>query len=722
MTEHVNHSANDSANDPVFIAEQEHLSKTYQTLVSMQKSIVARMEKTAATAENYKRTMADEATSNFASEGEAQETYIEYANLNSVIDALNQSQQVDAEKLSNIELLKPQPYFAKVSLQFKPNTNPKDIYIGNAGISDDSYHRLIVDWRSPVAEVYYNQSNGPTSYEANGRTIKCDLKLRRQFDLSEDTLNAYFDTTVAIQDELLLRSLSQQRTSQMSAITTTIQKEQNEVIRHEDVPALLVNGIAGSGKTSVLLQRIAYLFYQNRDSLNPEQVYLITPNPVFRSYIDNVLPDMGEKNPHILTWKEFADYVVPEGRVFNRIHTSLDVLKRIDEAIKDLKFTENDFRDITLKGVTLISANQINKIANRYKKVPAGPRLITLIREELEDRFESRLGQMAGTAQFQDEVSALNYNQQLALFGEPAQMDTEEQAKSYTLTYLNYRFGEARTTIQLNHWVRVDRIAKRLLSIDNLSFMEWLYMKIACTGLCNDEARFVMIDEVQDYSPAQLAIMARYYQRAHFLLLGDENQAIGNQTSTFNEVKEVFETYRGSIEECFLMTSYRSTPAITELFAQLAQNNSGMSISSVQRSDKEPEITVFANETDLENNLERLLKENHQATGLTAIIVNDNNELTTMWSKLQKIVPADQLYFITDGSTLPDHGVLLIDLSLAKGLEFDNVIIPDADPQTYPNNDLARRQLYTAISRATNTVSLLAYQKLTSLLEGVNPQ
>ena len=131
----------------------------------------------------------------------------------------------------------------------------------------------------------------------------------------------------------------------------------------------------------------------------------------------------------------------------------------------------------------------------------------------MEDRFESRLGQMAGTAQFQDEVSALNYNQQLALFGEPVQTDTEEQAKSYTLTYLNYRFGEARTTIQLNHWVRVDRIAKRLLSIDDLSLMEWLYMKIACTGLCNDEARFVMIDEVQDYSPAQLAIMARYYQR-----------------------------------------------------------------------------------------------------------------------------------------------------------------------------------------------------------------
>ncbi len=716
MAEITNQPDNGSATDPIFVAEQNHLSKTYETLLSMEDALVARMKKTAATAEDYKRTMADEATSNFASEGEAQETYIEYANLNSVIDALNQSQQVDAEKLSHIELLKPQPYFAKVVLQFKPGAKPKEIYIGNAGISDDSYHRLIVDWRSPVAEVYYNQSNGSTSYKANGRTITCDLKLRRQFDLTEDTLHAYFDTTVAIQDELLLRSLSQQRTSHMSAITTTIQKEQNEVIRHEDVPALLVNGIAGSGKTSVLLQRIAYLFYQNRENLNPEQVYLITPNPVFRSYIDNVLPDMGEKNPHILTWSEFAEELVPEGRVFDHFHTSLDVLKRIDEAMNDLQFTERDFRDITLQGVTLISANQINKIASRYKNVPAGPRLITLIREELEDRFESRLGQMSSVTQFQDEVSALSYNQQLALFGEPALMDTEEQAKSYTLTYLNYRFGEARNTIRLNHWVRVDRIAKRLLSIENLSFLEWLYMKVACTGLCNDEARFVMTDEVQDYSPAQLAVMARYYHRAHFLLLGDENQALGTHTSTFKEVREVFETYRGSLEECFLMTSYRSTPAITKLFAQLAQNNTGMNISSVQRSDKEPERIICSNNEEVKTHLKDLLLENHQPQGLTAIIVKSPDELTDMWNLLQTIVPADQLSFITDGSTLPEHGVLLIDLMLAKGLEFDNVIIPDADEQTYPKTDLARRQLYTAISRATNTVSLIAQGNHTPLL------
>ena len=254
----------ENAADAVFQEEQQHLSKTYAAIEKIEQDVLANMRKTAQEAEEDKRNMADELASNFASDGEKQETYIEYANMNSVIDSYNRTQRANAEKLTAVRILKPQPYFAKVVLQYKPGAAPKELYIGNAGLSDDQYRRLIVDWRSPVAEVYYNQADGKTSYEANGRTINVDLKLRRQFDITGNKLNACFDTTVAIQDELLLASLSRQRTSQMQAITTTIQKEQNVVIRHKDVPALLVNGIAGSGKTSVLLQRIAYLFYQQR--------------------------------------------------------------------------------------------------------------------------------------------------------------------------------------------------------------------------------------------------------------------------------------------------------------------------------------------------------------------------------------------------------------------------------------------------------------------------
>lgn len=706
-----------SSNDPVFATEQAHLSATYQTLVSMEKRLLQHMRETAESAEEYKRTSADEVASNFASEGEAQETYVEYANMNSVIDAYNQLQQADADKLSNIMLLKPQPYFAKVVLQYKPGADPKEIYIGNAGISDDTYHRLVVDWRSPVAEVYYNQSNGPTSYEANGRTIKVDMKLRRQFDIVDDTLNAYFDTTVAIQDELLLASLSRQRSSHMHAITTTIQKEQNLIIRHEDVPALLVNGIAGSGKTSVLLQRIAYLFYQQRESLDPNNVYLITPNPVFRNYIDNVLPDMGERNPHILTWDEFTGRLVPEGRTFNSFHTSMDVLERIDHAVESLSFTDKDFRDIKYQGVTLITAQQINRIATRYKNVPAGPRLITLMREELENRLESRLGQMAGTEQFQDEVNALSYNQQLALFGEPALMDTDEQAKAYTLQYLKLRFGQAIETIQLDHWIRVDRIAKRIVGIDDLSFLEWLYLKIACTGLGNEDARFVMIDEVQDYSPAQLAVLARYYKYAHFLLLGDENQAITEHASSFNEVKAVFEQHRGDVSECHLLTSYRSTPAITELFATLASGENAMRISSVQRDDTKPEFITYPDDAACRLELARILSDLSITDGITAVIAHDDEEARDLWGILNDIVSNDRLTYVAQGSTLPDHGIVLITLKLAKGLEFDHVIIPNANEGHYPATPLAQHQLYTAISRATKTISLLAKEEFTPLLK-----
>lgn len=706
-----------SSNDPVFATEQAHLSTTYQTLISMEERLLQRMRETAESAEEYKRMSADEVASNFASEGEAQETYVEYANMNSVINAYNQLQQADADKLSNIMLLKPQPYFAKVVLQYKPGADPKEIYIGNAGISDDTYHRLVVDWRSPVAEVYYNQSNGPTSYEANGRTINVDMKLRRQFDITDDTLNAYFDTTVAIQDELLLASLSRQRSSHMQAITTTIQKEQNLIIRHEDVPALLVNGIAGSGKTSVLLQRIAYLFYQQRESLDPNNVYLITPNPVFRNYIDNVLPDMGERNPHILTWDEFTSRLVPEGRTFDSFHTSMDVLERIDHAVETLSFTEKDFRDIKYQGVTLINAQQINRIAIRYKNVPAGPRLVTLMREELENRLESRLGQMAGTEQFQDEVNALSYNQQLALFGEPALMDTDEQAKAYTLQYLKLRFGRAIETIQLDHWIRVDRIAKRIVGINNLSFLEWLYLKIACTGLGNEDARFVMIDEVQDYSPAQLAVLARYYKYAHFLLLGDENQAITEHASSFSEVKAVFEQHRGDVRECHLLTSYRSTPAITELFATLASGDNAMRISSVQRDDTKPEFVCCTDDTTYRSELARMVSDISTTDGTTAVIAHDNEEARELWNILNDTVSSDQLSYVAQGSMLPDHGVVLITLGLAKGLEFDHVIIPNANEVHYPETPLAQHQLYTAISRATKTISLLAKEEFTPLLK-----
>lgn len=703
----------ENAADAVFQEEQQHLSKTYAAIEKIEQDVLANMRKTAQEAEEDKRNMADELASNFASDGEKQETYIEYANMNSVIDSYNRTQRANAEKLTAVRILKPQPYFAKVVLQYKPGAAPKELYIGNAGLSDDQYRRLIVDWRSPVAEVYYNQADGKTSYEANGRTINVDLLLRRQFDITGNKLNACFDTTVAIQDELLLASLSRQRTSQMQAITTTIQKEQNVVIRHKDVPALLVNGIAGSGKTSVLLQRIAYLFYQQRESLDPRQVFLITPNPVFRNYIDNVLPDMGERNPNILTWNEFAEGTIPPGRDFARFDTTFETLQRIDEAVEKLEFQDKDFRDIKSQGTLLISAQQIARAAAKFKNAPAGPHRITLIREELEARLQSRLGQMAGNSAAQDVVSELSYNDQLSIFGEPIAMDTEENAKKYTLQFLTQEYESAFEAVRCDYWLRIDRIAKRIAGMEELSFLEWLYTKIAITGMSNPDAKYVMIDEVQDYTTAQLAVLARYFRRANFLLLGDENQAIKPGTASFDEIRRVFKEIRGEVSECSLMTSYRSTPAITELFAKLAVTADGMQISSVQRADTEPDFHECATAEEYEKELRALASAAKAYDGTTAFVALDEESAT----QTVQLLGEDAPQLIGEGDTLPGSGAIVLALPLAKGLEFDHVVIVDASAEAFPENELSRRRLYTAISRATSTVSIVSNGELSPLLK-----
>ena len=701
------------SDDPVFREEQLHLSDTYAKLQEIGRELVRKMERTRAAAAADKRSMSEELAPNFATYADAMETYADFAAMNRVIDGYNLAQDADAERLANVELLLKQPYFAKVALQFKPGQKPKELYIGTAGIADEAYRRLVVDWRSPVAEVYYNQDTGPTSYVADGRTIDVDLKLRRQFDIDEDRLNAYFDTTVAIQDSLLLASLSKRRTAQMQAITATIQKEQNQVVRHEDVPVLLVSGIAGSGKTSVLLQRIAYLFYQMRGSLDAREVFLITPNPVFRDYIAGVLPDLGERNPESLTWNEFARGLLPPDRGVGEANADLSTLARIDAAVRDFEFDAFDFRDIRVRDVRLVSADSVRKLSDKLRRIPAGPHRVTLMREELHARLEARLAQMAGADETLDALSALSPDEQLRIFHEAIAPADEQEERALALRYLRDRYADAFAAVDNDDWLRIDRIGMRLLGTDGLSPLEWLYLKMALTGLGNPDAKYVMIDEVQDYTAAQLAVLARYFRRAHFLLLGDPNQAIAPGTATFDEVRAVFEAARGPVEECRLMTSYRSTPEITELFASLLGEDERTNISAVQRADEPPAIVSCPDEAAYAAALREAVAAAHDDEGLSAVIAPWKHEA----KRLQKLLGDDAPPLADDTASLPAQGVVLITLKLAKGLEFDRVIVPDASERVFPADDpLSRRRLYTTLSRATRSLVVLAHGELTPLL------
>ena len=698
------------ASDPVFEEEQRHLQKTYDKLVHIEQEVREQLESDLAEALEGKEDLFEAMSLNQDADIQL-ETLAELEAMNRIIEGYNLSADINTEKLRRAQLLMLSPYFAKVRLKFPHADEPKDIYIGAAGMTDDMRRHFIVDWRSPVAEVYYNQANGATSYEANGRTIEVDLQLRRQFDIRRDELRAYFDTTIAIEDPLLLASLSKRRTAQLSAITTTIQKEQNQVIRHADVPVLLVHGIAGSGKTSVLLQRIAYLFYTERDNLTPSDVYLITPNAVFGRYIDNVLPDMGESNPQILTWDALMDKLGLAGRGIAK-DSSFETLQRIDELVSVLELGQNDFCDIRVDDERVITAAQARLSVEKYARIPMGAHRMTLAIEDLKEKLEQRIMRLAKDEDTQDALMDLTDEQQIRLFGQQVAPLDDEELVACTRQYLTARYAPVLEAIENGEWLRLDRIGMRMLDLPTLDAVTWLYLKLALVGGSIRHARYVMVDEVQDYTTTQLAVLARFFPNAHFLLLGDENQAVHEGTASFSEVRDLFGRLRGSVEECALMISYRSSPEITDLFCKLLPERERVEATSVQRPGTEPLIIECVSDEEYEQALRDAVLRAAEDEGLTALIANTR----TRAKQLAKLLRDTPLVSVPSDGTLPSCGVVLLDVKLAKGLEFDHAIVPDVHEGAFADEPLRRHRLYTAISRATQRVTLLAKGPLTSLL------
>ena len=702
----------DQHDDPVFQQEQEHLSKLYAKLLQMRDVIGEDLESNHKGARQDLIDMSEEVRLDFGGADETIETLAAIETLNSVIDAYNQYHDFNVDKLRRVMLLLMQPYFAKVRLQMRPGRPARDVYIGAAGMTDEHSIPLVVDWRSPVAETYYNQQMGETSYKVDGKKRTVNLELRRQFDIVRDQLNMYFDTTVAIEDSLLLGALKKHHSEKLQAITATIQREQNLIVRHEDVPVLLVNGIAGSGKTSVLLQRIAFLLYRERKTLNPDQVYLFTPNNVFERYIDTVLPSMGEANPQVFTWRDFVE-AQGAGQRDPGEHTDPAELRRIEEAVRGLVIEPEDLREIRLDDATLLKPSQVEGAVRKFERFGAGSRFCALVKDELHERLNRRFAQMARDEEVQEEVLGFDVDEQVRWFGETISPEDENETFELTRRYVEQRFDGAHARIDDLSWLRFDRIGMRLLGKQALSATEWLYLRLCITGSGDKNARYVMVDEVQDYTVAQLMVLARHFSRAHFLLLGDEHQAIFEGTASFAQMREVFQETHGQVEECRLLTSYRSSPEITAMFTSLLDHDEQLRLTSVHRGGVAPVVRQMdADDVDgYVAELRRIAEEAAGEEGLTAIVAESDSRVGWLHKQLR-----ERAEVLGKDSDLPKSGVVLLSLRVAKGLEFDHVVIPDAQADVYPDTPLARRRMYTAISRAMHRVTVLSQGPMTPLL------
>ena len=700
------------ADDPIMTEEQAHLDEIYAKLTAMRDDLAAELEHGHEGAAADLRELSDEIRPDFGGAAdEVMETLAAIETLNAVIDAYNQYHDFSVDKLRRLLLLLRQPYFAKVRLKMSPDRPARDVYIGAAGMTDERSRPLIVDWRNPVAETYYNQENGQTSYTVNGRTRTVELELRRQFDITRDHLNMYFDTTVAIEDSLLLGALRRHHSEKLKDITATIQREQNKVVRHADVPALLVNGIAGSGKTSVMLQRIAYLLYGERETLSASQVHLFGPNAVFEHYIDNVLPSMGESNPQVYTWRDFCEAQGAGGRDLGE-DTDPACLEKLESDISSLFLTADDLREIRCDGTMLLKVASVESAVAKFARFGVGPRFCALVTDELHDRVSRRIASMARDEELQEEMLGLDVDDQVRFFGETVSPENEQETVALTRRWLEQVFAGAHDEVDRLAWLKLDRVAMRMLGKPSVSASEWLYLRLLVTGRGDTDARYVMIDEVQDYTVAQLMVLSRHFSRAHFLMLGDEHQAIREGTASFAQIRELFGRTHGQVDECRLLTSYRSSPEITTLFSGLVEHDAPVKLASVHRAGVAPHIEALPGRDEFLAALRKQVAAAHEMEGLTALVAADDGAVSWLAKQLRDC----DVTVIKNNNELPAAGVVLMSLRLAKGLEFDQVIIPDASAEAYPDTPLARRRLYTAVSRAMHGVTLLAQGELTPLV------
>lgn len=421
---------------------------------------------------------------------------------------------------------------------------------------------------------------------------------------------------------------------------------------------------------------------------------------------------MGEKNPRIFTWRGLLSSLGLSERGDGR-DGSPEELAHLEEGVRTLTLEPDDLREVRCGERVMLKASSVAGAVAKFSRIPVGPRLMALVKDELHDRLDRRLAALSKSEEIWEEMLGLDVEEQVEVFGQTISPACDDECASYALTYLRHLFADAHDEIERGNWLRIDRIGIRVLGKSALSAAEWVYLKLLVMGVGEKSARYVMVDEVQDYTVTQLMVLARYFPQAHFVLLGDEHQAIREGTATFDQVRQIFSATHGEAETCELLTSYRSSPEITALFTSLLPLDERARLASVQRAGTPPRIVEVA-DGDAGHyvaELGRIAEKAAGEEGLTAIVAADAARANWIAKQLGK-----RVRLMERDSLMPATGVVVMDLRLAKGLEFDHVVVPDAQAAVYPDTQLSRRRLYTAISRAMHEVTIVSQGELSPLV------
>ena len=652
------------------------------------------------------------------------------------------------------------------------------IYIGRASLRNDKTNEIyIFDWRSPVAGMFYRFTPGPAYYDAPAGRITGEMTLKRQYEISGGKLEYYFDANVQIIDEFLRRLLSQNASPKMKSIVETIQKEQDIVIRDMQSDLLMVQGVAGSGKTSVALHRAAYLMYQDLSGrLSANSIMIISPNAIFEQYISNVLPELGEAN---VVSAVFEDLLTPLVGKANRrrrnqfletyisgangrrlmkaaldYKTSDGFIALLDKFVADIPSRWLEFSDIVYSGHCIVSKEQIRrKLEFGKPNAPLGVRL-ALLEDYILEAVKAYHRHYAVRAEYTRIIKAIKqftspnagrlyellfknveYLHSLAE-GEKDDMpgaaragDRQPLGETSPLDEMPLSLSEPPSLGEMSPSlseppslgeppVSFDDIiayTRENLQSGNLYFddalaVAYLHIKIYRASV-NAHIRHVVIDEAQDYYPLHYRIISALFPYAKFTVLGDVNQTLEKNAdmSFYNMIEKTLDKKKSILVE--MDKSFRSTNEIISFSSRLLPRDT--LIKSFNRSGDEPRVFAAEDKPGLYGmiaaEVDNCLKSGYKSVGL---VCKSYKNACALYKALKSSIDVS---LIKNESISDLRGVFIIPVYLSKGLEFDAVLICDADAENY-EGDADRQFLYVACTRALHRLNLFCCGEPSRLL------
>ena len=634
----------------------------------------------------------------------------------------------EEHKILLLEKMIKSPYFARIDFKFDDEDEFEKIYIGRSSLRKNSYQEMYVyDWRSPIASIFYRFMTGEAFYDAPCGRVTGELNLKRQYEIKNGKLEYFFDSDVQIVDEFLRQLLSQNTTAKMKAIVETIQHEQDVVIRDMENDLLMVQGVAGSGKTSIALHRAAYLMYQGlQTKLSANNIMIISPNSIFEQYISNVLPELGEDNVISSVFEDILSALLIGRKIQSRndflenlivnskykeisrnsieFKTSSFFREILDQFLIDIPRQWIEFEDVYYEEKCVVSRQILkDKILGRTE-TPLGIKL-----EQLEDYI---LEQIFGTGKGRGHKEEKNLiKQEIQKF---IKIDIVElykilfsnEAYFYSLLQ-NSNLSQGIKSIW--EYTRENLEADRLYYDDAIA-IAYLYLKIYGTNKYKN-IKQVVIDEAQDYYPLQYEIFNLLFSNAKFTILGDMKQTLAKKEdiSFYEQIQKILNKKKSSL--IMLDKSFRCTNEILNFSLKFIEKSS--QIKSFNRNGDSPKVYIADNS---EIFIDEIVKEINlcQEKGFQSICLICKTEKNSIYL-FNKIKHKLDIQLIKNGSVSDLQGVFILPVYMSKGLEFDAVLICDADSQNYHDED-DKNLLYVACTRALHKLSLFCENEVSPLI------